>query len=380
MMKREESSWSKFQFVLLVLGTLMILLGGANLLVLKLQLFSFSSIIIGFVVLGIGLVLILLWFFIHRAARHSIIDSLGLIETKYLEKLQKAAGKGLLISIIGTIFPVIASIYFIVICLPTTEDFFEKITIIVLFPVIGAVFGFALFAWIFWLTPYNKFSRYFKERYVLEVLQTNRDFTELSYHMKKGMDKDKVSKMNLFLMGQKFFYESEDTLTGKYKGKSFMFGDVTTAKEDNAGKVKYKKNLFSGQVAAFYDLDNIKESDGFLLIREIPLDGPNAKPLEQISTEFVAFNDKFEVYAEKPLNAFYILTPPFMEKIIDVGQRLEGELSLCFYRNNLYTAVNSNLNIFDPLVDVPLKEQQERIEDKDVKLIKEIGDVLLKDS
>lgn len=298
-------------------------------------------------------------------------------DESYFIKMQKRAGRWLDVTILCTAAAVIAAVYLSTRYLPPEEELIDKIVILVLSPVLAGVFGFMLFAWIFFLTPYRRFSKFFKEHYVVDVLQTNGCFTELAYHMKTGFDMKYVSGMNLFCMGDKFYYNSEDTLTGRYKGRAFHFGDVQTGETDSAGNLIYKKTLFYGQVAAFHELEGIRKSDGLLLVRKIPLDGPGGGTVERVYTENIAFNEKFEVYAEKPLNAFYILTPPFMEKIMEVSDKLEGQLSLCFYNDALFTAVNSDRDVFDPKVDIPLTEQKDRILNDDVELIMGIVDVLL---
>lgn len=375
MLKREESSWSLFQCILLAFSGLMLLCGVP--IVITNHKDSDYIYIFGFILIGTGVTLLICWYLLHQSAKRSMIEWLNMVEMKYLERLKNRAARGGQLTIIFTVLTVIGGIYLAITHFSSEEGVIDKLIVLFLFPILAALFGFALFYWIFFHTPYMRFSKYYKERYVLEVLRSDRSFTNLTYEVKAGFDMEEVTGMNLFLMGDKTFYLSEDILRGYYKGRAFSFGDVKTGRSTQAGELRYKENLFYGQVVVLYRLEDQKESDGLLLVRDHLLLGPNGGSIERVQTESVAFHDKFDVFAEKPLNAFYILTPPFMEKIMELSERIEGELSLCFYKHTVYAAVNSKKDVFDPDVDIDLNEKKDSILNEDVSFIRELVDVLI---
>ncbi len=85
----------------------------------------------------------------------------------------------------------------------------------------------------------------------------------------------------------------------------------------------------------------------------------------QIQTENEAFQNRFQVYAEDEHNAYYILTPQRMEKIMEFADAVEGQISLVFYDEKLFAAVKRE-SMFDAVMDEPVSKQTEYIlEDAD---------------
>ena len=84
-----------------------------------------------------------------------------------------------------------------------------------------------------------------------------------------------------------------------------------------------------------------------------------------IQTENEAFQKRFQVYAEDEHNAYYILTPQRMEKIMEFADAVEGQISLVFYDEKLFAAVKRE-SMFDAVMDEPVSKQTEYIlEDAD---------------
>lgn len=64
-------------------------------------------------------------------------------------------------------------------------------------------------------------------------------------------------------------------------------------------------------------------------------------------------------------NAYYILTPQRMEKIMEFADAVEGQISLVFYDEKLFAAVRRE-SMFDAVMDEPVSKQTEYIlEDAD---------------
>lgn len=64
-------------------------------------------------------------------------------------------------------------------------------------------------------------------------------------------------------------------------------------------------------------------------------------------------------------NAYYILTPQRMEKIMEFADAVGGQISLVFYDEKLFAAVRRE-SMFDAVMDEPVSKQTEYIlEDAD---------------
>ena len=69
---------------------------------------------------------------------------------------------------------------------------------------------------------------------------------------------------------------------------------------------------------------------------------------KRVKLEDEEFNKYFTVYAQDEEEAFYILTPHFMDKIKKVSNNVSGELLLCFINNKLHIGLDSNDDSFEP--------------------------------
>lgn len=81
---------------------------------------------------------------------------------------------------------------------------------------------------------------------------------------------------------------------------------------------------------------------------------------KSILLENQQFNDIYTTYAQDEIEARYILTPSFMEKIVQLSQEIHG----CFwFQNNamffLGTGIKGEINLFDIDAETPVYEQAE---------------------
>ena len=88
--------------------------------------------------------------------------------------------------------------------------------------------------------------------------------------------------------------------------------------------------------------------------------------------EDLEFNKNFCVYAQSEHEAFYILTPHFMEKLKEVTNKLNCGVMFCFVDNRLHIAIDNNEDSFECNVFKVINEQE--IEADIIKDIKVITD------
>lgn len=69
------------------------------------------------------------------------------------------------------------------------------------------------------------------------------------------------------------------------------------------------------------------------------------QPLE---LESAAFNRTFRVYAQDAHTAFYLITPPLIERIQNLAALRRGKLLLCFSNHQLHVVIQSRKDIFEP--------------------------------
>ena len=63
--------------------------------------------------------------------------------------------------------------------------------------------------------------------------------------------------------------------------------------------------------------------------------------------ESITFNSELKVYAKDEHEAFYILTPHFMEKLLELDRKYYDKITFSFLDNKLYIAVDNRVDNFD---------------------------------
>ncbi len=224
---------------------------------------------------------------------------------------------------------------------------------------------------------YEKFNSDFKSRYVLQIIGAIKGFDKLKYMKKGGFTWDDVRNAAAVNCGEKKYYDSEDLLIGEYENIRFKISDVTTYKLVQIHKRKRIEEIFSGQMISLDQFDNRKKSNGHLQIfeKKFMSDMIGWKAEHEIYTENETFNIRFSVYAADEHNAYYILTPQRMEKIMSFADNINGQVSLVFHNEKLFVAVKRD-SMFDANIDKPVAAQTEKIKE-DAQFIQKAKEILV---
>ena len=191
----------------------------------------------------------------------------------------------------------------------------------------------------------------FKKYFVQSALKTV--FTDLTYHPEQGMPRDVIASTKMMHMGDR--YTSNDYISGKYKDIGFRQADVHIEEErestDSDGNTTtYWVTIFRGRWMIF-DFNKTFKADlqvcqKFFGNNKISNWGNDTK-FEKVKLESVDFNKRFNVYAQSDHEAFYLLTPPIMEKIIKLDDMNQGRLLLCFIDNKLHIGLYDGKDSFE---------------------------------
>ena len=177
-------------------------------------------------------------------------------------------------------------------------------------------------------------------------------------------------------------FNSNDYISGIYKNIKFEQSDIHMErkheeKDEDGNKKTVWETIFRGRLMAF-DFNkkfkaNIRVSSRHFGANSLPWN----KKFFNVKMEDIEFNKHFTVYAESEHDAFYILTPQFMEKLQDITKKLNCNIMFCFVDNRLHIAIDNNEDSFEYNVFKPINEQE--IEEsivKDIKLITRFVDEL----
>ncbi len=234
---------------------------------------------------------------------------------------------------------------------------------------------------ILYSVPYGKYRAIYKEYYVKEALESV--FTDLVYKPSDGLPESIIRETEMMNMGDK--YSSNDYISGKYKDINVEQADVTITEErerkNSDGETeKYNVTIFRGKWLIF---DFNKPFKANMQIREKSFSNSRLNNWNQevkfkkVILEDGEFNNTFRVYAQDEEEAFYILTPHFMDKIKKVAYSVSGQLLFCFIDNKLHIGLYNNNDSFEPSLSSNLSEEQ--IKNKivaDIKVITNFVDQL----
>ena len=93
--------------------------------------------------------------------------------------------------------------------------------------------------------------------------------------------------------------------------------------------------------------------------------------------EDVKFNQHFDVYAKNEVDAFYVITPSFMEKIKKLNSDLKGDFLFCLIDSKLHIGLNNSDDLFEPDFYKKVDLDVEKVKVlKDIKIITDFVDVL----
>ena len=201
----------------------------------------------------------------------------------------------------------------------------------------------------------NKFSEVYKEKIVNNVFK--KIFEDVEYIPEKGIDEKTLEDTGMIYTGDRYY--SNDYVKGKYKNINFEFSDIHMSErhEDNDGDTTYV-TIFSGQWMIF-DFNKPFKSKISIASKYFGI----VRNRRNVELEDIDFNKNFSVWAEKEEDAFYVLTPNYMEKIKKIQKSIEGTFALCFVDNKLYIGLNNCKNLFEPNLKkkIDIKKEEEKI-------------------
>jgi hypothetical protein len=206
---------------------------------------------------------------------------------------------------------------------------------------------------------YNKRKNYvsgFKENIVHSIIK----FIDpgLRYSPYAHVNENDYKRSGLYLAKPDRF-NGDDYVEGT-RGKTFFcFSELHTEYEESSGKNTTWHTIFKG---LFFIADFNKHFHGRTYVYSETNPQLNfftkmlssfASKLEKIKLESSDFEDQFIVYSSDQVEARYILTPSFMERLIKLQQMMGAETSYSFVESNIYVAVPISDKLFEPSVFSP---------------------------
>ncbi|MEG2329460.1 MAG: DUF3137 domain-containing protein [Erysipelotrichaceae bacterium] len=147
-------------------------------------------------------------------------------------------------------------------------------------------------------------------------------------------------------------FSSDDLISFDYAGIKVRRGDVHTEQVTSTGKSTTRVTLFKGQYMTFTFPKTITS---FMVIKDNAFfdDKPDgffssAPKTTKVEFESIEFNKMFDTFAADEHEAFYLVTPQFMQLLMDFRVRQGCKVYYGFMRNEFHIAIDTRENMFEP--------------------------------
>ena len=177
----------------------------------------------------------------------------------------------------------------------------------------------------------KKYKISFKTIYVKNFIE-KQGFRYLGGKKPNKFDRVLLQSSGFFNLSQISYLD--DAIKGEKFGTKFKFFEVFMCKDGNFN--------FGG---VFFVADFSKEinSQTTIISKKII----NFKSYD-ILMDNALFNDKFKVFSDNPINAMYILTPLFLEKIANLTKNFGDNIKINFKNSKIYIHIEGKYDHFEP--------------------------------
>ena len=184
----------------------------------------------------------------------------------------------------------------------------------------------------------SKYQAIYKDLFVDEPLRKN--FDDVFYAWKSGFSLDEVNDFQLFKRGTGV--KSEDYVKASYKGVYFQMADVEILDSTRNSKNGNSNYIFDGRILTFNFPDKAVSTIR-IYSNEVYKNNRanNTSRASKVQMESERFNQVFDVFAEDAHDAFYLLTPQFMEQLVRL-QRKYPHISIKFQGNQVGVGFHDN--------------------------------------
>ena len=205
----------------------------------------------------------------------------------------------------------------------------------------------------------QKLREEYKLNYVLHILESL--FPGVYYEPDESIPRQYIADTKMVYLGDR--YSGEDYVRTRYKNVLFQQSDILIQQRKHKSKnIRGRETnrstsefytCFMGRWMIF-DFNKHFRSN-VQIIQEgfrVPVPAGSGRKKESsyppVTMESDEFNKEFHVYAQNPHDAFYILTPSFMERIQALTSHNKGKMMFCFSQNKLHIAIQGGGNSFEP--------------------------------
>ena len=195
--------------------------------------------------------------------------------------------------------------------------------------------------------PLAEYKGLRKETVLREILS----FTNFEYSERASIEGRMHEFLDFDIVPNYDFEHSEDNLSGSYKNITIDLFETHLQNEthDDKGRPRYK-DVFKGMVCLF---DVPKSFSGKTIVKKDKGALGNwfskkINDLENVRLEDPRFEKTFEVFSSDQIEARTLLTPSFMERLLELKEILKGKTIECsFYKSSLLIMIPIKHDLFE---------------------------------
>lgn len=181
-------------------------------------------------------------------------------------------------------------------------------------------------------------------------------FEEFQYQPSQGFSKEQLSEFKLLdgFTRRLNYVTSEDYIEGSYKGVAYRQADIKEKMRLDESELLSETSRLHGRVSVY---EFKKRLDAEIIIKSEGSTNVLVYNMKKVEMENTLFNSKFQVYTTNEQMAYYLLTPQFMEYLLDLNVR--RETAFRFYGNQIVFLQNGINGIFEADMSRTLDMQYE---------------------
>ena len=191
----------------------------------------------------------------------------------------------------------------------------------------------------------------YKEAFVREPLMNN--FENVTYEPQWGFPAETVESFQLCQMGNQLY--SEDYIRASYAGVDFEIAEVRVYDVYSTDdRDERSTTYFEGRMMVFHLPDKAVYPMS-IFSRKYKHRAISRREAKQTKVEFESsrFNKAFDVYAQNEHDAFYLITPQFMERLEILADKYADGIALHMIGNSVALAISEpGKNAFDAEIEV----------------------------
>lgn len=193
-------------------------------------------------------------------------------------------------------------------------------------------------------SPINSYRQYVKNGIMKDFTGFFKDF---DYRFGNLVDAEKIRLSRLF--GNYDRRYGDDYFEGKYKNVTMTISEEKLTQIVRTRKSRHEQTVFDGVIVIlsmnkkFKGQTVVKKDYGWLGNKFTRPSG-----LQRLRLEDPVFERKFEVYSDNQIEARYLLTTAFMERLLRLKQAFGGKKIECsFFDHQLMIVISTSENMFE---------------------------------